>query len=224
MIATKFDSKEFMKDMSNVLEYSFGFLNGVQQGKAQFLTKLGAGIKEILEQYVDSNARVSPETLQHVYEWYRNGSPEARLFDISYRISNVGISFGYQFRQSSTIKEGSTTPFYDKARIMEEGIPVTIVPRKRVLAFEDNGETVFTSRPVTISNPGGNMAQGGLEDTFRSFFERYFSQAFLQSSGLINYLKTPSAYHQNFAKGKRLGRSAGIEAGYRWITKAGELG
>lgn len=223
MISVKFNSNKFMKDMNNVVGYTMGFLDGVQSGRLDFYRKLGAGVKEILENYIDSNAKVSPEILQHVYEWQENGSPQARLFDINYKASGMGISFNYTFRQSSSIKAGSSVPFYDKARIMENGIPVTIVPKQRVLAFEDNGETVFTSSPVTVSNPGGSMANGGFESTFRSFFSRYLTQAFLQSSGLIKYLQTPTMYHRNFAKGKELGRSFGIQTGYRWIAQAGEV-
>lgn len=224
MISVKFNNKAFMKDMNNLVEYSAGFLQGVEQGKPIFLAKLGAGIKEILESYIDSNANVSPETLQHVYEWYMTGSPNARLFDITYKVIGPGLSFGYSFRQSSVVKAGSNVPFYDKARIMEEGIAVTIAPRNSsVLAFEDNGETVFSSSPITVSNPGGTGAQGGFDRTFNAFFDRYFSQAFLQSSGLIQYFKSPVAYKRNLSRGLKVGRSVGVTAGYEWISKAGEV-
>lgn len=224
MIQVKFNSGKFMSDMNNVVGYSLGFLEGVNTGRSQFLSKLGAGIKEILKEYIDSNARLSPETLQHVYEWYESGSPEARLFDISYRVVGPGLSFNASFRQSSAIKAGSTVPFYDKARIMELGIPVTIAPvRSTVLAFDIDGETVFTKNPVVVNNPGGSSAQGGFEKTFEAFFSRYFTQAFLQSSGLIRYLKAPVAYKQNFAKGVKGGKSVGVSVGYRWIVGAGEV-
>lgn len=224
MIQVKFNSGKFMSDMNNVVGYSLGFLDGVNTGRNHFLSKLGAGIKVVLKEYIDSNARLSPETLQHVYEWYEAGSPEARLFDISYRVVGPGLSFNSSFRQSSSVKAGSTVPFYDKARIMEQGIPVTIAPvRSTVLAFEQDGETIFTKNPVVVNNPGGQAAQGGFQKTFETFFDRYFTQAFLQSSGLIKYLKTPTAYKQNFAKGVKGGRSVGITTGYRWIIGAGEI-
>jgi hypothetical protein len=118
----------FKKDMKNIMNYSIGFLEGVQAGKVKFLNNLGVMTKEILEQYIDSNARVNPEALHHIYEWSKVGSPDARLYNINYTISNLGLSFVSTFKQSTSIKDGSLVPFYNKAKIMEEGTPVTIRP------------------------------------------------------------------------------------------------
>lgn len=220
----RFDTKQFSSDMNNVISYSKGFLEGASRGRNQFLTKLGAGIKEILKEYVDSNARVSPETLHHVYEWYSAGSPEARLFDISYRVIGQGISFSSSFRQSTSVRAGSSVPFYDKARIMEEGLSVVISPiRAQALVFEDAGTTVFTKSPITISKPGGRAVEGGFEKAFDSFFERYLSQSVMESSGLKQHLQSPLAYKRDFAKGVRSGKGAGYQAGHRWIVEAGDL-
>lgn len=224
MISATIDNKLFNKEMDNLIQYSFGFLDGVKLGKAEFLSKLGAGIKEIFEEYIDSNARVSPETLHHVYEWQKTGSPEARLFDISYRVSGVGLSFGYSFRQSTSVKSGSNVPFYDKARIMEEGIPVRISPKaSKVLVFDADGRTVFTPNTVVVDNPGGDQVQGSFAATFDNFFNRYLSQAFLQSSGMIKYLEYPLSFKKGLRTAKRAGRSGGIDAGYKWIVGAGDL-
>ena len=153
---TTFNSKQFKKDMNNIVNYSVGFLDGVQRGKTVFLKTLGMETVEVMKEFIDSNARVNPQMLHHIYEWNLTGSPEARLYDISYTVSNLGLSFKSSFSQSRSIKDGSRTPFYDKARIMENGIPVTIRPRvAQVLAFDDNGETVFTRGPVEVLNPGG---------------------------------------------------------------------
>jgi hypothetical protein len=221
---TRFDTKRFSRDMNNIIGYSRGFLEGAKRGRNQFLTKLGAGIKEILKNYIDSNARVSPETLHHVYEWYSTGSPEARLFDISYKVIGQGISFSSSFRQSTSVRSGSNVPFYDKARIMEKGIPVVISPtRAQALVFEDSGTTVFTKAPITVSNPGGKAAEGGFERAFDSFFRRYLSQSVMESSGLKQHLKSPLAYKKDFTKGVRSGKGSGYQAGYRWILEAGEM-
>lgn len=216
------NNRQFMRDMDNIMDYSVGFLEGVQRGKTKFLLSLGAATKELLKEYIDSMARVNPQMLHHIYEWNQTGSPDARLFDIDYTVSNLGLSFKGALKQSTTVKEGSTVPFYDKARIMEDGVPVTIRPRKaQVLAFEDNGETVFTRSAVRVENPGGDAVQGGFQRSFDSFFNRFFSQAFLRVSGVGQYLENPVAYKKNMAKGKRGGRSTGIETGYRWIANAG---
>lgn len=221
---TTFSDKQFMSDMLNVIQYSEGYLDGVKLGKQKFLHLVGQGVKEKIEEFIDASARIDPSSLHHVYEWYQTGSPNARLFNIDYTVSNLGLSVKSTFSQSLSMKTGSTTPFYDKARIMESGIPVTIRPKKSdVLVFEDNGQTVFTKGEITVQNPGGNNVNGEFEKTFDSFFKDYFSQSFLTSSGIGQYLKNPIMYKNNFAAGRRAGRSLGVETGIRWIMNAGAL-
>lgn len=222
MITIKLNQTKFINDMNNVVEYSLGFLEGVKKGKRIFLQNLGLGTKKVLENFIDSNARSNPQMLHHVYEWSRTGSPDARLFDINYSVSNLGLSFYSSFRQSNSIKDGSSAPFYNKAKIMEEGIPVVITPKKSsVLVFESNGETIFTKNPIEISNPGGIQVKGGFEKTINLFFTRYFTQAFLRSSGIDKYLSNPETYKRNIKKGKIGGKSVGLSAGYSWIANAG---
>ena len=217
-----FNSAQFKKEMTNIVDYSIGFLEGIQRGKTVFLKTLGLETVELMKEFIDSNARVNPDMLHHVYEWNQTGSPSARLYDISYTTSNLGLSFRSSFRQSTSIKNGSRTPFYDKARIMEEGIPVTIRPKvAQALVFEDNGETVFTKNEVRVDNPGGTEVQGGFEKVFDMFFNRYFSQAFLRVSGVGKYLENPVVYRKDMAAGKKMGRSKGLSTGYRWIANAG---
>lgn len=220
MYKVRINSAKFMKDMDNIVNYSLGFLDGVKQGYPSFLRQLGATMTEALKMYIDSNARVNPQILHHVYEWNQTGSPEARLYDIQYVSNGLGLSFNATFRQSSTIKQGSSVPFYDKARIMEQGLPVTIVPKKRVLAFDVDGQPVFTTKPVTVTNPGGDV-KGEFEKVFDSFFSRYFTQAFLESSGIASYLRNPVDFAKNFSSGKRGGRTKGVQVGTSWIIKAG---
>ena len=219
---TKFNSNQFKKDMNNIVNYSVGFLEGIQRGKTVFLKTLGMETVEIMKEFIDSNARVNPQMLHHVYEWTMTGSPDARLYDISYTTSNLGLSFRSSFSQSTSIKDGSRTPFYDKARIMEYGIPVTIRPKAaQVLAFDDNGETVFTRGPIEIMNPGGTEVEGGFEKIFDMFFNKYFSQAFLRTSGVARYLENPHVYKKDMPAGKRMGKAKGLSTGYRWIANAG---
>lgn len=220
MISIKVKNQKFKKDMDNVIGYSLGFLEGVKRGQPSFLKGFGVTVIEALKGYIDSNARVSPHVLHHVYEWNQTGSPEARLFDINYSVTGVGLSIDSTFTQSKSIKQGSRVPFYDKARIMENGIPVTIVPKSRVLAFSVDGEEVFTSKPVTVDNPGGNVS-GQYEKVFDNFFKLYFSQAFLSSTGILAYLQNPSDFAKNFSKAKQGGYATGVNVGKQWMEKAG---
>lgn len=222
MISVDFNSANFKREMDNVVKYASGFLDGARAGRNAFLVPLGEATIEIMKDFIDSNARANPSALHHIYEWYETGSPDARLYDIHYTISNLGLSFKTSFRQSTVIKEGSGTPFYDKAKIMEEGIPVTIRPKNaKVLAFEADGKTVFTKGPVTIENPGGPEVQGSFERTLDIFFNSYFTQSYLRVSGILDKLQNPTSFKRDLPKGKRGGRSAGYQTGYRWIANAG---
>ena len=218
----KMNDAMFKRDMKNIIDYSVGFLEGVQSGKTKFLNNVGIMTKELLEQYIDTNARVNPKALHHIYEWFKVGSPDARLYNINYTISNLGLSFVSSLKQSTSIKDGSSVPFYNKAKIMEEGTPVTIRPtRSSVLVFEDGGETIFTKGEVVIQSPGGIETTGSFERVLDTFFNRYFTQAFLKTSGLYSYLENPQVYKRNLSSGKSSGRSRGLQVGYRWIANAG---
>jgi len=224
MIKMRINSRQFAKDMDNIMQYSFGFLEGVQRGKKAFYNVLGPQIAELASQFIDSNSKVSPDLLHHIYEWERVGSPKARLFDITPIVSNLGITFNSSLRQSQSIKKGSKVPFYNKAQIMEDGVAVTIRPvRAQALRFEIGGEEIYTSNEVTVENPGG-QTQGQFKNAVANFFGVYFRQSFLQASGIQQYLENPIVYKKNLQKGKARGKVEGIKTGYRWIVSAGAIG
>jgi hypothetical protein len=219
------DTKSFINSLDNLAKYSIGFLEGVDAAKPVIMDSLGKEIIEMLKDFIDTNARVDPDTLHHVYEWYQTGSPAARLFDIEYIITgNNGLSFNYTFSQSASFAKNSNVPFYDKAQIMEKGTPVTIKPKSGgVLSFSDNGEQIFTKKPVVVENPGGDGVQGGFERTIKTFFDSYFTQAFLTTSGVMAHLDNPRAYKDNVFAGSRQGKSLGFKIGYQWATKGGRI-
>ena len=208
--------------MDNIMNYSIGFLDGIHRGKNKFLNSVGLETIDTLKEFIDANARVNPEILHHVYEWNMVGSPSGRLYDLDYTVSGLGLSIKSSFSQSSSIKAGSKVPFYNKATIIENGIPVVIKPKKAsVLRFEENGEEVFSKSPITVENPGGTAAEKGFEKTFDIFFNKYFTQAFLKTSGIGEYLSNPELYKKNLSAGRTGGKAKGIETGYRWIANAG---
>jgi hypothetical protein len=211
-------TKSFEKQMSNIINYSMGFIDGVQKGKTEFLKALGQATITSMGQYVDAQARSNPAALHHIYEWNRTGSPTARLFDLDYTISNLGLSIRGTFTQSETLKKGSAVPFYDKAKIMENGVPVTIRPKKRVLAFTIDNEEIFTSNDVTVTNPGGTEVQGSFSKTIDEFMLFYFKQSFLRASGIYNYIQNPTVFKKDIKQGSRLGKNKGIQTGFRWIA------
>lgn len=215
------NTASFNKEMNNIVQYAFGFLDGAQKGKAIFLKNLGIETIEAMARYVDVSARGNPAALQHVYEWYQTGSPSARLFNINYTVSNLGLSINSTFTQSRSVKKESNVPFYNKAKIMETGVPVVIKPvRSPVLVFNEGGETVFTKKSITIRNPGGSQAQGSFEKTMDEFILRYFKQSFLRASGIYDYIKKPIIFKKQIKTGMRMGKSKGVDTGFRWITNA----
>jgi hypothetical protein len=223
MLSVVIDSRQFQKEINNIMQYSTGFLEGVERGKSALYIGLAPKIAEMASQFIDVNARMSPELLHHIYEWEKVGSPEARLFDIDYKITGVGITFTSSLKQSSSIKNGSNVPFYNKAKIMEEGVAVTIRPKKAsVLRFEVDGQEVYTSREVRVDNPGG-QTKGQFNNVINNFFGVYFRQSFLNSSGLLQYFKSPQVYKKNLRSAKRGGRSLGLKTGYQWVANAGRI-
>jgi hypothetical protein len=222
MMKVNFNSRQFEKDMNKIIAYSEGFIEGIQKGKTKFFANLGKMIIESAKIFIDSNARMNPAILHHVYEWQKTGSPSARLFDINYTVNNMGLSFNSTFSQSTSIKNGSSEPFYDKARIMENGIPVTISPvNSSVLVFEDNNDVIFTKGDIVVENPGGTEVQGSFEKVYSEFFTKYFTQAFLRTSGLSHYFNNPVVYKTKLSQAKRGGKNLGIQVGYSWIGSAG---
>jgi hypothetical protein len=217
----RIDTKAFEKQLTNIANYSFGFIDGINRGKKEFLNNLGKGVIFALGQYIDSEARANSRSMHHVYEWYKTGSPSARLFSLDYTVSNLGLSINSTFKQSSTLKEDMTVPFYNKAKIMEKGIPVVIKPKGNgALKFKEGGQEIFVRKVVTVRNPGGEEVEGSFERVFDEFMRTYFTQAFLRSSGLLAYLNKPTAYKKNLLAGSRLGKSKGVETGYKWIINA----
>jgi hypothetical protein len=61
-IRVKFDKDgSFKKEMNNIMNYSLGFLDGVQKGKNQLMHIIGKESIEVLKEFIDANARVNPE-------------------------------------------------------------------------------------------------------------------------------------------------------------------
>jgi hypothetical protein len=218
----QFDDKIFLKEMMNIVAYSEGYLEGIHNGKEKFLQKLAKDAIQIFKEFVDQNARIDPQMYHHIYEWYQVGSPDARLFDIEYATSGGGLTFHGTLSQSKTVQQGSYIPFYDKAQVMEKGLPVLIKPVKSsVLTFTINGEQVFTPNEVTVEHPGGTRVAGSFEHVFDIFFKQYFTQSVLEATGIREYMQNSKLYKENLYADKNGGRAKGVEIGYNWITKVG---
>ena len=141
--------------------------------------------------YADSQARVRPKNLHHVYEWKQAGTPNARLFKLKI-LSQDGLSFkiGYEFTQSKTLvpttKGVHRHVFKNKAMIMEQGLPVVIRPRfSERLVFETVTGTVFMpkGKSVTVKSPGGKGTTSQFKLTYNKFFSGNLVNNSIKNSG-----------------------------------------
>lgn len=220
MYTVKFDSKEVNRILGNAVSYSYGFLEGIDMDQILFNKTLAEYTTEALELYIDSQARVDPESLHHVYEWDQVGSPGGRLFEFQSTASKRIIKITGGFLQSSSVSDTSDEPFYDKANIMENAIAITIEPKNSdFLVFEDDNQTIFTTKAIYIANPGGDAVAGSFGRVVDDFFNNYFTNALLRP--LILQLSNPTEYARSFRSGTKSGRGPGINAGKAYLRSAG---
>jgi hypothetical protein len=225
MLRAKIDSKEVNRILGNAVSYSYGFLEGAEINQIIFNQKLGDFIVDSLYKYVDAMARGNPDALHHVYEWGQTGSEGGRLFEMKAKASKRVITITGKFLPSRSVSDGSTEPFTDKAYIMENSIQVIIEPKNaQVLAFEDEGEMVFTPVMVVVDNPGGDEVAGSFGRTVDSFFSNYLTAGMLQSSGIFDKLRNPREFADYWASGTKSGRAVGIKAGTKYMDTPAGIG
>jgi hypothetical protein len=224
MIKLRYDTKSFRNTLINTVEYSLGFLDGAKMGTIIFNTKLAQITEEALKQYIDVKSKANPESLHHVYEWNRVGDSSARLFEINAVASKNSIVITGQFISSKSVGETSNEPFVDKANIMENSISILIEPKSSdFLAFDVDGQQVFTVNSVFIENPGGDEVAGSFGRAVDDFFEVYFTSTVLKQSGIFEQLSFPIEFSQNFASGAKMGREIGRKAGMEYMNIKGGL-
>ena len=220
MINVKINAMQLNKTLNNVVDYSEGFLKGIDMKSIEFNNEVANFTHAALNKYIDSQARMNPLRLHHVYEWGKAGNQSSRLFEFDTRVLGRTISFSGKFLPSKSISNTSSEPFVNKANIMENDIQVVIEPKNSdVLVFENNGETVFTTNAIYIDHPGGDEVAGSFGETVSNFFDNYFTNGLLKP--LINKLSTASECAASFSSGARSGSNVGIRAGKEYLNLKG---
>jgi len=159
--------------------------------------------------YLDARARTNPKSLHHVYEWNSVGAKSQRLFRLK-RISggSGGMKFTYYFVNSRKVAPidpilGPKNPnpitgkfvrksaiFKNKAFIMEEGRDIHVRPKNgRYIAFVSPGQPRgigFSSKEVTIRNPGGKEVKYAFATAFQGWFSSGAGTKYLKSSGFMD--------------------------------------
>ena len=220
MINVKIDAMQLNKTLNNVVDYSNGFLKGIDMKSIEFNNEVANFTHAALNKYIDSQARMNPLRLHHVYEWGKAGNQASRLFEFDTRVLGKTISFSGKFLPSKSVSNTSSEPFVNKANVMENDIQVVIEPKNSdVLVFENNGGTVFTTNAIYIDHPGGDEVAGSFGETVSNFFDNYFTNGLLKP--LINKLSTASEFTASFSSGARSGSNVGIRAGKEYLNLKG---
>lgn len=200
MYSIKLDSKKAMKMLDNVVAYSKGFIEETSAKENYVASKLASESIDAFYDYLDVLARTNPGMLHHVYEWGEVGNPQGRLVELKKILSGNGAYVDAELLQSSSIPDGGSEPFYDKAQIMEDGVSVTINEvDAKALFFEVDGEEFFRLGPITIENPGGEAVRGSFVKAFEEFYNVYFDQVYLRAIKFYDHFKTAPGYAKNFA-------------------------
>jgi hypothetical protein len=147
-------------------------------------------INKDFAEYVDSQARIKPKSLHHVYEWRQTGDPGSRLFKLN-KLDSLGLGFSmtYDFLPSKSFAsaEGNRKHvFVSKASVMEAGMPLKIAPRhSKRLVFETNGYTVFMPEgaSVVVKRPGGTSVKNSFMMTYSKFFRTNLVNVSIKRSG-----------------------------------------
>lgn len=217
MLHVRMDTKQLNTMLENTASYTLGFLEGAEVEQIDFNRDLGDFTVEALYKYIDSSARTNPQVLHHVYEWGQVGSPSGRLFVLRAKTSKRVIHIYGRFLPSRSMTERMTVPFKNKAQVMEDGISVTITPKNSdVLAFEHNGDMVFTRNSIYVEHPGGPEVENSFGRTVDEFFDGYFSNGLLKP--LVDKMANAKEYTDNFRQGTVSGRSAGVRAGRKYMS------
>lgn len=222
MITAKINTKDLNKMLNNLIKYSDGFISETKAQQGYVNRKVANTSVNAFYQYLDGVARMHPGMLHHIYEWGEVGNPTARLVDLGITSSGRGSTITAEFLQSQTVKDGSTEPFYDKAQIMEEGIPVVIKEKEaQALFFEIDGVEYFRMGPITVLNPGGAETRGSFVEVFREFYNNYLTQVYLKAIRFYQHFQSPREYERNFKKALKSGNAnaLGKISALSWISK-----
>ena len=211
------DTSGLVKSLKNTTMFGQGYIDALQMEHEVFLMKLSAASVRLLYSYLDNRAKMSPETLHHVYEQDRVGEPSARLFKFNTVVVGTTISITGTFLDAKESRTGQ--PFVKKAEVMEAGTTITISPRDGgVLVFEDGGETVFTSSTVTVEHPGGPLVEKAFAEAVYDFFASFLTKAIMFP--VLQEISNNKEFDRNFARGVKFGYSAGIDAGRKQMRGA----
>ncbi len=197
-------SLNIKSDAANVIENATAYMQGIAQAPNRPVVnnEIGMAVTAIahrsLSRFIDTEARLSPSSMHHVYEWNQVGKPLGRLWKLSSGYKTGTISLSADFKQSRTfvpIKNGTSrrSKFTFKADVMEKGRSVKITPKKAdaLFFYSSSGEPVFIpkGRFVVVKSPGGKQVRGAFGKTMDRFKVSNNLNIDIEASGLIKRLE-----------------------------------
>lgn len=147
-------------------------------------------------------AKASPKTYHHIYEWNKVGVDKARLFYLYKDVNSGGrlvIKPGFINSKTTVpiakelLRPGKTGKsvssryvFKDKASIMESGKPIIYRTSKNIPMPED-GKLRFVSAGTVIRNyhPGGKQVKGSFEKFYNVWFSTKVNDV-IKRSGIMS--------------------------------------
>lgn len=143
-----------------------------KEAAQRFTRNVFAGLKAGFYARTDARARANPTRFHHLYEWGSVGDGDRRLFKlISRNIGTEAFEVSYDYVESTVPVPNSGHVFSQKAKVMEEGNPVTIAPvNASMLSFEVDGQRIYTANEVIVPRPGGEAVKNALREEFMYFF------------------------------------------------------
>lgn len=184
MIRTKFDVAPFTKTVQQVAKYYTDVVSTLNAAIPIINRGIANDVVSTAYQYFDSMA-ASGNGIEHMYEFGHAGDPSMRLYRITQQAGAAGTVLSYEFIEARVPTPDSDKVFRDKARIMEQGVSVTIRPvDATILAFNVGGEDVFTRGPV-ITTPGKNVA-GNFSNMFNDYMQYVAPNTIRRSVNKIN--------------------------------------
>ena len=177
MAKAKVKSGKMPEKINAVAQYHMQMLMELHKNTQNKNSIIEAALKAIGKNfgaYLDNLARRDHSSFHHIYETGETGNESSRLFKYTIELSGAP-SLTYEFTEA-TRPEKSGDVFRKKAFVMEEGIPLKIVPKRgKKLYFQVNGESVFANK-VFVPNPGGTQVVGSFRKVLESYMENQANQ------------------------------------------------
>jgi hypothetical protein len=219
----KIDTKDFTKKINNAVQYGSGYINETKKSESKVARKIGQTSIEAFYDFLDSMATMHPDMLHHVYEWGQTGNQGGKLYEL--RVSPSGgrtVIINSRFLPSSSISDQYSTPFVNKAEVMELGLPVVIEQvNAQALFFTQGGQEFFRMGPIVIENPGGPGVRGSFLKFFEMFYNEYLMDVYLDSIGFYRHMSQTRDFERGWVAGvSGGGYNSGVAAAKRWITSA----